>query len=108
MFAAVFAPRSSFRSFCGRPWISLIGGACYSLYLTHLQVIHATSAFAAKVLPSAGYLQLGLLIALQFVIVLLVGLTFYALIERTFMRPDWPQAMWGRLASARLSDASGR
>ena len=48
MFAAVFAPRSSFRSFCARPWIALIGGACYSLYLTHLQVIQVTASVAAR------------------------------------------------------------
>lgn len=94
MFAAVFAPCSSFRSLCARPWIALIGGACYSLYLTHLQVIQVTTSVAAKLLPGAGLATLAMLAAVQVIAVLCVGLTFYAVIERTFMRRDWPQAFW--------------
>lgn len=91
MFAAVFAPRSAFRSVCANAWISLVGGACYSLYLTHLQVIQATTALAAKFLPTATVPQLAALAAVEVAAVLGVGLVFYALIERTFMRPDWPR-----------------
>lgn len=101
MFAAVFAPRSSFRSFCARPWIALIGGACYSLYLTHLQVIQLMTSVTAKVLPDAGPVMLAVLAVLQVVMVLCVGLAFYAVVERTFMRRDWPQA-FGRFVASRV------
>lgn len=93
MFAGVFAPRSSFRSFCARPWIALIGGACYSLYLTHLQVIQVTTTIFAKVLPDAALIAAAIFAILQIVAVLCVGLAFYAVVERAFMRPDWPQAL---------------
>ena len=93
MFAGVFAPRSSFRSFCARPWIALIGGACYSLYLTHLQIIQVSAALAAKVMPDAGPVPVAALAIVQVIAVLCVGLAFYALIERTFMRRGWPHAV---------------
>lgn len=105
MFAAVFAPRSSFRTFCARPWIALIGGACYSLYLTHLQVIQVTTSVAAKLLPGAGFATLAALAIVQIVAVLCVGLTFYALIERTFMQRDWPRAFWRCVVPATRSGA---
>lgn len=101
MFAGVFAPRSSFRSFCARPWIALIGGACYSLYLTHLQVIQVTASVAARLLPDAGPASLAGLAVVQIVAVLCVGLVFYALVERTFMRPDWPRAFLRFVVPAR-------
>lgn len=92
MFTSVFAPRSGFRDLCARPWVSLIGGACYSIYLTHLQAIQAMTAFAAKFRPQAGIAELIALGVIEIVVVLAIGLIFYALVERTFMRPDWPRA----------------
>ena len=48
VFVSTFAPRSGFRAFCARPWISLIGGACYSIYLVHLQVTQVDRAFSRR------------------------------------------------------------
>ena len=104
MFAAVFAPRSSFRSFCARPWIALIGGACYSLYLTHLQVIQVMTSVAAKVLPDPGPATLAVLSAVQIVVVLFAGLAFYAVVERTFMLRDWPR-VFGRFVVSRATSS---
>ena len=89
MFVAVFAPSSHFRRFCSRPWISLVGGACYSIYLTHLQAIQVMTTLAAKMLPDASVSMLCLLGAVQIIAVLIVGLAFYAFVERVFMQPDW-------------------
>ncbi|MCB1539927.1 MAG: acyltransferase [Rhodoblastus sp.] len=89
MFVSAWARHSSFARFCSRPWISLIGGACYSIYLVHMQTTQVMSTVAAKIaphLPVAGVVGLALV---EYVAIVAVGLVFYALIERTFMLPDW-------------------
>ena len=61
MFFSAFSNGSSFRAFCSRPWVCLIGGACYSLYLTHQQAIQAMTSVAAKLTPAAGIGPVGVL-----------------------------------------------
>lgn len=91
MFAGAFARGSSFRTFCARPWISVIGGACYSIYLTHLQVIQVTTGVLAKLSPHAGIGLVAVFLIIETAAVVCIGLAFYALIERTFMFKDWPE-----------------
>jgi peptidoglycan/LPS O-acetylase OafA/YrhL len=83
----------TFRAVCSRPWISLLGGACYSLYLTHLQIIHAT----APLLHAASFpplLESALSLAVQIPLIFGGGLIFYALLERPFMVPEWPTLIY--------------
>ncbi len=108
MFVAVFAPQSAFRRFCVLPWISLVGGACYSLYLTHLQAIQLMTAIAAKVCPDAPVAAICLLAIGELVAVLVVGLVFYALVERFFMQPDWLRVLRERMAWPFVARATGR
>ena len=82
MFMSAFAPQSGFRRFCALPWISLVGGACYSLYLVHMQVIQILSTLAAKLAPGLSFGGVLAVMLLQIVIVIVAGLTFYVLIER--------------------------
>lgn len=98
MFVCVFAARSPFRSFCANPWTSLIGGACYSLYLTHLQVIQFLTGALAHRAPDSSLAMIGLYACVEIAAVVAVGLIFYALIERTFMIPDWPALARGWIA----------
>ena len=98
MFASALAPASSFRAFCTRPWVSLIGGACYSLYLTHQQAMQAMTSVAAGHLPSGGLATIAALMVVELVACVAIGLVFYALIERTFMLKDWPQRLGHWLA----------
>ena len=105
MFASALASASSFRAFCTRPWVSLIGGACYSLYLTHQQLMQAMTSLAARHLPAGGLATIAVLMAVELVACVVVGLVFYALIERTFMLRDWPQLFGGWLA--RVARAKG-
>jgi peptidoglycan/LPS O-acetylase OafA/YrhL len=74
------------------PWITAIGGMCYSIYLIHYEVISAvgrvTKRFGEQ-LPNPVYL------ALQFVLVgiaiVVVCGTYFVLLEKPCMRRDWPQ-----------------
>lgn len=83
------------------PWITAVGGMCYSIYLIHYEVISAVGRFTKGVgahLPSPIYLMM------QFVlvgscIVIVCGLYFVAL-EKPCMRRDWPQRLWDRAKAA--------
>jgi peptidoglycan/LPS O-acetylase OafA/YrhL len=101
MFASAFAPQSGFRWFCARPWIALIGGACYSIYLVHIQLLQTMTLKASKLAPNLSFgASLGA-IALEIVVVIAAGLVFYALIERPFMMPNWHRRLAERLGLAR-------
>ena len=91
MFWAALAEGSSFRTFCSRPWVCLIGGACYSIYLTHQQAMQAMTSIAAKLAPGGGVGTIAVLMAVELMVCVALGLVFYALIERPFMIKDWPQ-----------------
>lgn len=83
-----------FSRLCSVPWICLVGGACYSIYLTHLQVMQfAVPAIARTFHPAslAAASCLAALIVLPLTVAL--GLIFYALVERPFMIPRWPEKL---------------
>jgi peptidoglycan/LPS O-acetylase OafA/YrhL len=90
--AAFRGPRTS--RFLSRPWITAIGGMCYSIYLIHYEVISAVGRFTKRMgqfLPDSLYL------AAQFVlvgaaIVFVCGIYFLAL-EKPCMSRDWPQRL---------------
>jgi peptidoglycan/LPS O-acetylase OafA/YrhL len=89
MFVSALASRSGFRRFCSRPWIALIGGACYSIYLVHIQLLQAMTLIASKLAPGLPLSAIVCVLALEVVVVIGAGLMFYILIERPFMRPNW-------------------
>jgi peptidoglycan/LPS O-acetylase OafA/YrhL len=101
MFCGVLVPNSSFFRFCTSGWASLLGGACYSIYLVHLQLMQVFDSLLVKVLPPViadtplAYLAVSLITTLPLVI--LSGMVFYTYVERTFMLKDWP-ARLARLA----------
>jgi len=84
----------AFARFCALPWICLIGGACYSIYLTHVQVMQLVAPALAEILhpESLGAATMIAVVAIL-PLVLIVGLTFYALVERPFMIPRWPEKL---------------
>ncbi|MBC9879328.1 acyltransferase [Bradyrhizobium sp. INPA01-394B] len=76
------------------PWLTLIGGACYSIYLVHLPLMH----FGAEIIARLVHLDSLMLSTLLCWMVLIpasivAGLLFYVLIERPCMRPDWPREL---------------
>ena len=78
------------------PWITAIGGMCYSIYLIHYEVISAVGRVTKRIgqqLPNPAYL------ALQFVLVgtaiVLVCGAYFVLLEKPCMRRDWPKRAWG-------------
>lgn len=72
------------------PVVTVLGGACYSIYLLHWQV---EDYFSYKVvgLTPFGVPSLDLLTVLVVVAVpvIVVGMSFYLMIERPCMQPNW-------------------
>ena len=79
-------------------WISIIGGMCYSLYLTHPLILSIYEEIFRH-LHWAILSRLPVLIALIYACtvptVLVVGAGYFVLIERPCMRKDWPQRLTG-------------
>jgi peptidoglycan/LPS O-acetylase OafA/YrhL len=75
--------------------VSLIGGMCYSLYLTHTTILTAMKPVAAWLAHSSFPVtaQCILIFGLCFAAVLLAGLIFFVLIERPCMDPSWPHKL---------------
>jgi peptidoglycan/LPS O-acetylase OafA/YrhL len=100
VFVSTFAPRSGFRAFCARPWISLVGGACYSIYLVHLQVTQVVASLAAKVAPGAPLVGVAAIFVASTLVVVAVGLTYYVWVERRFMTRNWHLLVWAAIKNA--------
>lgn len=69
--------------------LAIIGGMCYTIYLTHLPLLELLYSFIGKFGQSSGYfgwLSISLIIALP--LILLSSAVFYKVIEKPFMRKD--------------------
>ena len=82
--------------------VSVIGGACYSIYLVHVPIIQAWSELVKRVAPPPASLAESWLLMLPAIpLALAAGLVFFALIEQPTMKPDWPRRLsqrWGLLS----------
>jgi peptidoglycan/LPS O-acetylase OafA/YrhL len=106
MFVSALAQTSGFRRFCAAPWISLIGGACYSLYLVHLQVTQVMAAALYRLRPDVPLAWLLPAMAIAALGVVVAGLTYYVLVERFFMIPNWHRLVAARIAALVRRDAN--
>ena len=73
------------------PWITAIGGMCYSIYLIHLPILELYVRFSKHIIVTDIF-TINYLV--QFVcmvpILLTVSILFYLLIEKPCMEKDWP------------------
>ena len=83
--------------------VAVIGGACYSIYLTHLPILQAGQEIAKRLAHPHDLIEAWALVLPTIPLAICIGLTFYAFIEQPTMRPDWP----ARLAKSVL-DRIGR
>jgi peptidoglycan/LPS O-acetylase OafA/YrhL len=85
------------------PWVTAVGGMCYSIYLIHYQMISLVGRFT-KDLPISHHFWVSLLA--QSVVVglptLAASALFFILVEKPCMRKDWPARLldWVRRAVA--------
>ncbi|WP_460955618.1 acyltransferase family protein [Spirosoma litoris] len=93
----------SVNKFFKSPWISAIGGMCYSIYLLHLAFAEFFTSAYSHFLPSSSYAinyLVGLLLFLP--AVFMISVIFYLVIEKPCMDPQWPQKAWYRLRTLSL------
>jgi peptidoglycan/LPS O-acetylase OafA/YrhL len=90
------------------PWVTAIGGMCYSIYLIHYQVISLVGRVTRDI-PFSHYFWANLLV--QCVVVgvptLVLSAGFYLTVEKPCMNKDWPGRLlaWFR-ARQRFGGAS--
>lgn len=81
------------------PWITAIGGMCYTIYLIHLPIIETLYAFT-KGITLTQYFAPNLL--LQFLIlgpiILALSIIYFLLIEKPCMNKDWPAQLRNKLS----------
>lgn len=78
-----------FNQFLTKPWIAIIGGMCYTIYLTHLPLLELTYSLIGKIGYSSSYwLQLTISLSIAIPLVLLSSMIFYKCIEQPFMSQD--------------------
>jgi peptidoglycan/LPS O-acetylase OafA/YrhL len=102
------------RKFVSNPWIAVIGGMCYSIYLLHfalMAMFFKVTRYAIQ--PGFDFLTN---FAIQLVVtcapILLVSVLYYLLVERPCMDPDWPSKLWHKITGrsgneVEILDASG-
>ena len=75
------------KAICSNKWISLLGGACYSYYLTHLQIMTLATEILSPHIPKISVVfQIMIYAAVELPLVLVGGLCSYSFFERPFMR----------------------
>lgn len=70
-------------------WIVVIGGMCYTIYLYHMPLMHWVSSMVGQPRKDQPALAVGQMAIVWTGIVLCSGVLF-ALLEKPFMRRDWP------------------
>ncbi len=95
------------RRFFKLPWIAVLGGMCYSIYLLHLQLIAVFFKVTRHLIsPRLDFLENFLIQCVVTLIpVLLLCGVFYLLVERPCMDPDWPSKLWQRVTGRRSKEA---
>jgi peptidoglycan/LPS O-acetylase OafA/YrhL len=92
------------RALLARPWITFIGGMCYSIYLVHIMAMQAGYLVLARILP---HLPLGAAFVVWCLVLIPIalasGLAFYLLVERPCMIPGWPRLAWQALTRRRAA-----
>ncbi|MGH7410294.1 MAG: acyltransferase family protein, partial [Candidatus Methylomirabilis sp.] len=80
------------------PWVTTVGGMCYTIYLLHYQLLSLIGR-RTKALVFFDSFSLNLLVQFLIVgpLVLVLSVAFFALIERPCMRSDWPIRIWQKV-----------
>lgn len=96
LFTAAFRGRLT-SSLLSSPYISVIGGMCYSIYLLHAQIIGFFVRFISKgkTLGLGFWFDFSALALCLVPVILAASAMFFFFIERPCMYADWPQRLSG-------------
>ena len=87
-----------FTQFLRRPWIAVIGGMCYTIYLIHLPLLEGLSRFSTMISIS-NIFSINLLVQMIFLfpIILAVSSLGFLFIEKPCMDKNWPQKLMAKI-----------
>lgn len=92
VFTAAFKGRY-FSQLLRNQWVAVIGGMCYTIYLTHLPLLELQMVFTKSLALTSHYLpNLLLQLAIGLPLVLASSAVFYLVLEKPFMKKTglWP------------------
>jgi len=96
LYVAAFKGRIT-RELFVRPWLTSIGGMCYTIYLFHNPFFGFFFDYTKEIAPSSLYLiNLGIQSILVIPCLLLVSTIYFLIIERPCMQKDWPMRLGKR------------
>ena len=99
IFASIFRGSLTSRIF-SNPWITTVGGMCYTIYLVHLHVISLVGRYSLRLFMTHSFsINLMIQTALMLPCILFVSGLLYLLLEKPCMQPNWPNELGSRLAS---------
>ncbi len=76
------------------PWVTTVGGMCYSIYLFHNYAIAALGFLTQRLGQGSPFaVRLLIQIGLMAPIVCAISAVYFRLIERPCMNPDWPRLL---------------
>jgi peptidoglycan/LPS O-acetylase OafA/YrhL len=87
---AAFKGTLTFRAL-GNPWITTIGGMCYTIYMYHWLMISMLIRPFIHLQTHHLWLDLLIYFVLMSLLILPVCAILFAVFERPFMRRDWPE-----------------
>jgi peptidoglycan/LPS O-acetylase OafA/YrhL len=83
--------------FLSNPWITTVGGMCYTIYMYHWLMISMLVRVTGGLRTHILWLDLLIQFVLMSVIIIAICAVLFALFERPFMRRDWPARVWMKL-----------
>lgn len=96
-FYSMFKGRYSIR-FLSNPWITAIGGMCYTIYLMHLPFAEFLILFTKKIHVTDSYIvNLAIQLLIFIPITLALSAVFFILFEKPFMDKNWPKQVSAKL-----------
>lgn len=81
----------------GNPWITTIGGMCYTIYMYHSLFISLFARLTCRWQTHVLWLDLLIQFVLMFAPIVFLCAFLFALFERPFMRKNWPMTLWSAL-----------
>jgi peptidoglycan/LPS O-acetylase OafA/YrhL len=91
-----------------RPWITVVGGMCYTIYLYHLNILGNALKLTGPLTAAAPLpLQVVVQALATLPLLLLAAAALFALFEKPFMRRGWPSRLRQRLGRGAVEAVAG-
>jgi len=88
------------------PFITTIGGMCYTIYMYHWLMISGVIRLTKGLATHVFWLDLLIQFVVMSAIIIVICAGLFALCERPFMKRDWPQRFWGWMTKRDLKSGT--